>query len=153
MEKRIFISHSSKDHEVAKGICDALEENGHRCWIAPRDIPYGTQWAGEISKAIDFDTHYNWLWYMYGIVNDEAYKLILGYIKDKKIVLFTGEEKGRIDRSILGVEDVMKLRKICKNKFGLGNYKIYNGIKYNEEKNRYDALGTIIDFDIRQDEK
>ena len=107
----------------------------------------------EISKAIDFDTHYNWLWYMYGIVNDEAYKLILGYIKDKKIVLFTGEEKGRIDRSILGVEDVMKLRKICKNKFGLGNYKIYNGIKYNEEKNRYDALGTIIDFDIRQDEK
>lgn len=53
MEKRIFISHSSKDHEVAKGICDALEENGLRCWIAPRDIPYGTQWAGEISKAIE----------------------------------------------------------------------------------------------------
>ena len=23
-----------------------------RCWIAPRDIPYGSAWAGEISKAI-----------------------------------------------------------------------------------------------------
>lgn len=53
MEKRIFISHSSKDHEVAQSICDALEENGLKCWIAPRDIPYGTQWAGEISKAIE----------------------------------------------------------------------------------------------------
>lgn len=53
MEKRIFISHSSKDHEVASKICEALEENGLRCWIAPRDIPYGTQWAGEISKAIE----------------------------------------------------------------------------------------------------
>lgn len=53
MEKRIFISHSSKDHEVASKICEALEENGLKCWIAPRDIPYGTQWAGEISKAIE----------------------------------------------------------------------------------------------------
>lgn len=52
MEKRIFISHSSKDHAVAEVICDALEANGVKCWIAPRDIPYGSAWAGEISKAI-----------------------------------------------------------------------------------------------------
>ncbi len=53
MEKRIFISHSSKDHETASIICDALEKNGLLCWIAPRDIPYGKEWAGEISKAIE----------------------------------------------------------------------------------------------------
>lgn len=52
MEKRIFISHSSKDSEIATVICDALENNGMKCWIAPRDIPYGKEWAGEISKAI-----------------------------------------------------------------------------------------------------
>ena len=52
MEKRIFISHSSKDSETATIICDALESNGMKCWIAPRDIPYGKEWAGEISKAI-----------------------------------------------------------------------------------------------------
>lgn len=52
MEKRIFISHSSKDNETASIICDALENNGMKCWIAPRDIPYGKEWAGEISKAI-----------------------------------------------------------------------------------------------------
>lgn len=52
MEKRIFISHSSKDHAVAEVICNALEANGVKCWIAPRDIPYGAAWAGEISKAI-----------------------------------------------------------------------------------------------------
>lgn len=52
MEKRIFISHSSKDAQTATIICDALESNGMKCWIAPRDIPYGQEWAGEISKAI-----------------------------------------------------------------------------------------------------
>ncbi len=52
MEKSIFISHSSKDAKIAKKICEALENEGLRCWIAPRDIPYGVEWAGEISKAI-----------------------------------------------------------------------------------------------------
>ena len=52
MEKRIFISHSSKDAQTATIICDALESNGMKCWIAPRDIPYGQEWAGEIAKAI-----------------------------------------------------------------------------------------------------
>ena len=52
MDQRIFISHSSKDSEIATTICNALESNGMKCWIAPRDIPYGMEWAGEISKAI-----------------------------------------------------------------------------------------------------
>ncbi|MGN1107368.1 MAG: toll/interleukin-1 receptor domain-containing protein, partial [Huintestinicola sp.] len=48
----IFISHSSKDKEVADYLCRQLEENGFSCWIAPRDILPGSDWASSISKAI-----------------------------------------------------------------------------------------------------
>ena len=51
-EKAIFISHSSKDYEIAKRICDVFEENGLGCWIAPRDIPYGAEWAETIVRGI-----------------------------------------------------------------------------------------------------
>lgn len=52
MEKQVFISHSQKDKAIADIICSSLEQAGIDCWIAPRDIPYGTDWAGEIADAI-----------------------------------------------------------------------------------------------------
>lgn len=52
MEKKVFISHSQKDKPIADIICNSLEQAGIDCWIAPRDIPYGTVWAGEIAAAI-----------------------------------------------------------------------------------------------------
>jgi len=52
MEKKIFISHSKLDKKIAHQICNALEAEELGCWIAPRDIPYGHDWAGEITKAI-----------------------------------------------------------------------------------------------------
>lgn len=52
MEKQVFISHSQKDKAIADIICNSLEQAGIDCWIAPRDIPYGTDWAGEIADAI-----------------------------------------------------------------------------------------------------
>ena len=52
MEKKVFISHSQKDKVIAELICNSLERAGIACWIAPRDIPYGTDWAGEITDAI-----------------------------------------------------------------------------------------------------
>lgn len=52
MEKKVFISHSQKDKSIADIICSSLEQAGIDCWIAPRDIPYGTDWAGEIADAI-----------------------------------------------------------------------------------------------------
>lgn len=48
----IFISHSSKDKEIADKLCQAMEEKGLKCWIAPRDIVPGTEWAVSISDAI-----------------------------------------------------------------------------------------------------
>ena len=52
MLKEVFISHSTKDAEIAKRICFAFENKNISCCIAPRDIPYGADWAGEIAKAI-----------------------------------------------------------------------------------------------------
>lgn len=53
MDKKVFISHSQKDKIIADIICATLEAEDIGCWIAPRDIPYGNDWAGEITKAIE----------------------------------------------------------------------------------------------------
>lgn len=48
----VFISHSSKDKETADKVVEFLEEKGLTCWIAPRDIVPGSDWAASISTAI-----------------------------------------------------------------------------------------------------
>jgi formylglycine-generating enzyme required for sulfatase activity len=50
---QIFITHSSKDSEIAQRMMSYLESRGIRCWIAPRDIPLGMQWAEAILDAIE----------------------------------------------------------------------------------------------------
>jgi hypothetical protein len=52
MPHDVFISYSSKDKPVADRVCHALEEKGERCWIAPRDIPYGGDWQEAIMGAL-----------------------------------------------------------------------------------------------------
>jgi hypothetical protein len=52
MAHDIFISHSRRDKQIAKMVCDHLEQNGMRCWMAPRDIPEGKKWAEAIVNAI-----------------------------------------------------------------------------------------------------
>jgi len=48
----IFVSYSTKDKPTADAICAALEANGIRCWIAPRDILPGSDWGEAIIDAI-----------------------------------------------------------------------------------------------------
>ena len=50
---RLFISHSSKDEDLAAGIVQHLLSLGVSCWIAPRDIPPGEDWAESVLQAID----------------------------------------------------------------------------------------------------
>lgn len=50
---QIFLSYSSKDVEVAKQICEQLEKHGTKCFIAPRDIRPGKEYAAEIINGID----------------------------------------------------------------------------------------------------
>ena len=53
MSGRVFISHSSLDRAVADPLCAALEAQGIACWIAPRDIQAGAEWAEQIIDGID----------------------------------------------------------------------------------------------------
>jgi TIR domain len=49
----VFISYPIQDKTTADAACAALENAGIRCWIAPRDVPVGHEWAGAIIDAID----------------------------------------------------------------------------------------------------
>jgi TolB-like protein/Flp pilus assembly protein TadD len=52
MPYMVFISHSNKDHGTAEAICNHLESAGIKCWIAPRDIEAGSDWAKGIMRGI-----------------------------------------------------------------------------------------------------
>ncbi len=55
MSYDVFISHSARDRAVAEAACEAIEQAGHLCWIAPRDLgqsdePSAASFAG-ISRS------------------------------------------------------------------------------------------------------
>ena len=50
--KNVFISHSSKDITTANLVVDCLERDGVSVWIAPRDIPAGSNYGASITKGI-----------------------------------------------------------------------------------------------------
>jgi len=49
---RVFLCHASEDHVVAEKICAMLETRGTTCWIAPRDVEPGANYAASIVSAI-----------------------------------------------------------------------------------------------------
>lgn len=53
MESHIFISYSSHDAKIAFKIVEYLEENGIKCWIAPRNIESGLDYTDVINNAIE----------------------------------------------------------------------------------------------------
>jgi len=53
MAHDVFVSYSSKDKAIADSIVAALEQNGIRCWCAPRDIQPSEDWGKAITSAIE----------------------------------------------------------------------------------------------------
>lgn len=53
MAHDVFISHSHEDKVLADAVCASLEGSGIRCWIAPRDVLAGRDWAASIVEAIE----------------------------------------------------------------------------------------------------
>ncbi len=52
MAHDVFICHSSKDRTIANAICATLEQHRIRCWIAPRDVLPGSDYATSIVEAV-----------------------------------------------------------------------------------------------------
>ena len=53
MAHDVFISHAAEDKILADAVCAALEAEGIRCWIAPRDVLAGRDWAESIVDALN----------------------------------------------------------------------------------------------------
>jgi len=51
-DQHVFVSHANQDHAWAGAACAALEQQGLRCWIAPRDMRAGVDWPAQIIEAI-----------------------------------------------------------------------------------------------------
>jgi uncharacterized protein (TIGR03067 family) len=49
----VFLSYSSKDKTWADSACAVLEQHRVRCWIAPRDMTPGDEWAAGIIKGLN----------------------------------------------------------------------------------------------------
>jgi formylglycine-generating enzyme required for sulfatase activity len=52
MARAVFISYASEDRTTADRVCGALENTGLTCWMAPRDIPPGTEYPAAIVDGI-----------------------------------------------------------------------------------------------------
>ncbi|MFM9888131.1 MAG: toll/interleukin-1 receptor domain-containing protein [Burkholderiales bacterium] len=52
MQHNAFISHASGDRPIAEAVCVALEAAGISCWIAPRDVTPGKEYAECLAEAI-----------------------------------------------------------------------------------------------------
>jgi hypothetical protein len=52
MSHDVFISHATRDKAIADAACARLESRKIRCWIAPRDVRAGSNYAKELVQAI-----------------------------------------------------------------------------------------------------
>jgi hypothetical protein len=53
MPRKVFLSYSSADKDIAERVCSALEATEISCWIAPRDIEPGVDYPAAIVDAIN----------------------------------------------------------------------------------------------------
>ncbi len=69
-----FISHSSKDKAVAEKLVADLESKGLTCWIAPRNIPPGTDWTEQITRGIRASKCFVLLYSEASNLSDDVYR-------------------------------------------------------------------------------
>lgn len=50
---KVFLSHSSENSKAAQEVCAIIEKEGYECFLAPRDIRSGREYAEEIIDGID----------------------------------------------------------------------------------------------------
>ena len=86
MDYDVFISYSSEDKAFADALCHHLEEQGVKCWIAPRDIFPGRSWRDSIVEAIEV-TPFMALLFSTNSSNSEQVKKELEVAADTKKII------------------------------------------------------------------
>lgn len=51
--RHAFICHASADSQAASALVEKLETEGLTCWLAPRDVPSGQNYAAVLQQAIE----------------------------------------------------------------------------------------------------
>ena len=52
MTHDVFLSYAAADKTTAEAVVTGLESHGVRCWMAPRDIPAGSEYGEQIIEAV-----------------------------------------------------------------------------------------------------
>jgi hypothetical protein len=52
MAHDVFLSYCAADKATALAVLAGLEGHGIRCWMAPRDVPAGSEYGQEIVEAV-----------------------------------------------------------------------------------------------------
>lgn len=87
-----FISHSSRDAEGALSVVRALEQVGISCWIAPRNVSPGEDFASEIMRGIEISNFFVLLLSASSITSQHVLREVgRAASKQKRIIVFRVE--------------------------------------------------------------
>nr|NIO69137.1 PQQ-binding-like beta-propeller repeat protein [Anaerolineae bacterium] len=94
--KQVFISHATKDAQLAHRLADDLQRLGVRVWIAPESIRPGESWVSAIERGLGESSHV--------VVVLTPAALESKWVKKETDVAIAQERKGRIQVIPLDVE-------------------------------------------------
>lgn len=130
----VFISYSSKDVDYVTQITGALERAGINYWMAPDNIPAGSNYAKEIPKAIK-----------------ECTVFLLVFSENSQQSIWVEKE---VDRAICEHKEVLPVRidDVEFNdlfKFYLNNVQMLNAIKKNGNFTNLDAIVDKVNSSLK----
>lgn len=104
----VFISHAHRDQTVAGLVCQALEQQHIRCWIAPRDIGVGEIWDDALVRGIS-DSRIVILIFSSGTNESKHVKreVHMAFEKGKTVIPFRVEDvkpEGGLEYMMVGVQ-------------------------------------------------
>ncbi len=87
MNHDVFISYSHKNKPMADAVCATLEQNGIRCWYAPRDIAPGREWAECIIEAIEGCRVFLLLFSDYSNASTQVLREVSKAVSSQKVII------------------------------------------------------------------
>ena len=87
MAHDVFISYSHIDKPIADAICAKMEQNGIRCWYAPRDLSPGNNWMSAIMTAIENTSILILVFTGHSNESDQVIREINQAVKTAKIII------------------------------------------------------------------